>query len=56
LELSPFLYWSYLPFFIYKKGDNSNIKKGDNPNKKREITPIYKKGDNSNKKREITPI
>jgi hypothetical protein len=47
LELSPFLYWSYLITNI-KKGDNSNIKKGDNSN--------IKKGDNSNIKKEIAPI
>jgi hypothetical protein len=52
LELSPFLYWSYLPFYgrslqnkkgrklKYKKGGKSNIKKGDNSNIKREVTPI----------------
>jgi hypothetical protein len=60
MELSPFLYWSYLPFYngvisLFKE-DNSNIKKGDNSNMKKGDANI-KKGDNSNStKREITPI
>jgi hypothetical protein len=39
MELSPFLYWSYLPFYIGVK-NNNNKKKGGNSNEKREITPM----------------